>query len=443
MRSKFVSAVALTLSTLMATCSFAEDWPQWMGPQRDNVWRQSGLIENLDDAEVVWRQPIAWGYAGPAVADGTVFINDFVTDANVKVSNFQRRGFDGTERLTALDAATGEEKWTFEYPMTITASYPGGPRCTPVVEDGRVYSLGAEGFLACLNAEDGTKIWSVDLKEQYKVNSPLWGYAAHPLIYKDKLITLAGGEGTHAVALDTKTGEELWRTLSSEQQGYAPPTLIEHGGILQLILAKPDEVASVNPDTGDVYWSVPYQATNGSIIMSPVLFKDHLFVGGYSQKTMLLKLISAAEQNDGKPGATVEWQDKGRAGISPVNVQPIVTDGVMYGFDQNGQLYAVELPSGKRLWNTPEPVSKRPLGTGSGFIVRQAETDVYWIFTEAGDLTRCRLTKDGFEELSRTHLLDPTNSAFGRAVVWSQPAFAGQRVYVRNDKEIMAVDLGE
>ena len=113
----------------MTTSLFADDWPQWMGPKRDNVWRDEGILEAFPDdgPRVVWRVPVAGGYSGPAVADGRVYLTDYVTKENVKVDNFDRKQFSGTERVLCLDEATGKEIWKHEYPVRYRISYPAGP----------------------------------------------------------------------------------------------------------------------------------------------------------------------------------------------------------------------------------------------------------------------------------------------------------------------------
>ena len=113
----------------------------------------------------------------------------------------------------------------------------------------------------------------------------------------------------------------------------------------------------------------------------------------------------------------------------------------MYGFDQSGSLHAVDLPSGKRLWGTAQPLGKRPVQSGTAFIVKQA--DRFWMFTEKGDLVIAQLTRKGYEEVDRAKVLDPTNVAFGRDVVWAAPAFANRRVYLRNDAECVCIDLSK
>ena len=433
--SRAVALMAVTVS--FSSSAVGDDWPQWRGPQRDNVWRESDILESFPESgpRIVWRAKVAGGYAGPAVAMGRVFVTDFLKDVPSSGDNFERKALRGVERVLCFDQKTGKELWKHEYDVTYTISYPAGPRCTPLVHEGRVYTLGAEGRLFCFDAKSGDVKWSKDLKAEYDTGAPLWGYAAHPLIDGQKLITLAGGQGSQAVALNKNTGEEIWRTLDTPEigQGYVPPSIIEAAGTRQLILASPAELASVDLNTGKPYWSVPYTADNGGMIMTPVVAGEHLFLGGFNNRNLLVKLATD------EPGGETVWKDKARHGISPINVQPIVEGNVLYGCDQSGRLMASRLPDGERLWQTPQPIGDRPANSGTAFLIRQG--DRYFMFVETGDLVIGKLTPEGFEELDRAHLIEPTGAAFNRDVVWCSPAFASRRMYVRSDEECICVDL--
>jgi outer membrane protein assembly factor BamB len=427
-----IQLIYLMLATL--TVARADDWPQWMGPERDNVWRESGIIKRFPDGgpKVLWRSQVGSGYAGPAVAGGRVFLSDYVSSENVKVENFDRKQFTGTERVLCLEEATGEQIWQHDYPVRYTISYPSGPRCTPVVDDGRVYTLGAEGNLLCINIVTGYVDWSKDLKTEYNTKAPLWGYAAHPLIDGNRLLTLAGGKGSHIVALNKITGQEIWRSTTSPIQGYSPPTIIEHGGVRQLLLLRPEAVTAVDPEDGKEFWSLPYSASTGSIIMSPVIFGDYIYAAGFNNQSVLVRL--ATDQ----PGATEVWRGK-RNVICPVNVQPFLVDDVLYGFDQKGVLRALKLPTGERLWESVDVIGGRPKDSQTAFIVRHE--DHFWLFNELGELIIARLTPQAYIEIDRAKVIDQSNFAYGRDVVWSMPAFANRHVYIRNDNEIICVDL--
>ncbi len=428
--------VLLAALLLLVGTVHADDWPQWMGPQRDNVWHEQGILQKFPAGgpQILWSAPVAGGYSGPAVAGGRVVLTDYVTTQNVKVDNFSRGEFSGTERVLCHDQATGKLLWKHEYAVNYSISYPAGPRCTPLIQDGLVWTLGAEGNLFCFSLEDGAVIWAVDLKKQYGAKAPLWGYAAHPLIDGEHLLTLAGGEGSHIVALNRRTGVEVWRstTSGSQGQGYSPPTIIEHGGVRQLLLLRPDAVSSISPETGKEYWSLPYEASNGSIIMSPIVSGNFLYVAGYSNRSLMIELDA------NQPAAREVWRDKSQV-ICPVNVQPFLVGEVLYGFDQKGVLRALSLPGGERLWETSDAIGKRPAGSETAFIVRHE--DRFVMFNELGELLFARLTPEGYQEIDRAKVIEPSNFAFGREVVWSMPAFAGRCAFIRNDNQLICVNL--
>jgi hypothetical protein len=325
--------------------------------------------------------------------------------------------------------------WKHEYPVTYTIAYPAGPRCTPTVHGGRVYTLGAEGDLLCLEAASGKVVWSRDLKKDYATKAALWGWASHPLVDGDRLVCAVGTAAAHAAAFELATGAEIWRTGKAPEQGYVPPSIIEAAGVRQLLLGKPDGLYAVEPETGRLLWETPYDADNGSIIMTPVRVGDHLYLGGYQGKNLLVKLRADA------PGVEVVWRNRPKQGISAVNVQPFVADGLVYGFHESGELRAMRIPEGDFAWRGGGPLGERPRGSGTAFITRQG--DRYFLFAETGDLVIARLTPAGYEELSRCHLIEPTNVAFGRDVVWCPPAYANKAIVVRNDREVIRVSLAE
>jgi len=434
MLRKFLALSSVLLGVCVAS---ADDWPQWMGPKRDNTYRETGLVESFPEEglKVLWKVPVGGGYAGPAVAQGKVFCSEYKSEKDLGEGNFERKEADGVETVFALDQKTGKRVWEHSYPVRYTISYPAGPRCTPTVDGGMVYFLGAEGDLLACETASGKIVWQKNLRKDYATKAALWGYAGHPLIDGNKLITLAGGEGSHIVALDKTNGKEIWKSQSSEEQGYCPPTIITAAGVRQLILPGPRAVKALNPDTGERLWTTPYTADSGSIIMTPIVVDDYLFIAGYSNKNLLLKL------SKDKAGVEVIAKDKPKLFLSPVNVQPLEIDGTIYGFDQDGKLYAVEIPSGKRLWETSEPIGEKALGSGTAFLVKVGGK--IWFFNEAGELVIGEVSKEGYKQIDRTKIIEPTGRAFGRKVVWCMPAFADKTVYVRNDKELIAVSIAK
>jgi len=435
--------MSVALLAVAAVSVRGDDWPQWMGPKRDNVWRETGILEKFPAGgpKVLWKAPISGGYAGPAVANGKVYVGDYTSkDLTTELreeGNFDRKEVTGIERFLCFDEKTGEQIWKYEYPVKYGISYPSGPRCTPLVHEGKVYVLGAEGHLACLDATSGSKVWAKELKVEYKTKSGLWGYAAHPQIDGKKLITIAGGEGSHAIALDKDTGAEIWKSQTQQEglQGYSPPLLTEAGGVRQLIVAGSTALRGLDPETGKRLWTTPMTADNACVVMTPVRSGDLVFVGAYNAKNLLVKLLAD------KPDVEVLFKDKKDFAMSPVNTQPFLHEGVLYGYDDTGKMYGIELPSGKRLWESGGPVAAEPKASGTAFIVKNGERFLF--FADTGFLTFGKLTPTGYEEIDRAKVIEPTNGAWGRKVVWCAPAYANKHMYVRNDKELICLDLAK
>ena len=456
-----VTAGLFVLGGFRLPLAKADDWPQWMGPNRDGVWKETGIVETFPKGDPkkggggpnrVWKTPISAGYAGPAVASGKVYVTDRVLAKGAKnpddpFDNKQRIA--STERVLCLDATNGEEVWKHEYDCPYQISYPVGPRCTPTVHDGKVYTLGAMGDLYCLNATTGKVIWSKNFPKDYKARVPMWGYCGHPLVYKNLVICIVGGEGAVAVAFDKDTGEEKWKALNAKEPGYSTPTIIKAAGVDQLVIWHAQAINGLDPLNGKLHWTLGLEPMYGMSIMAPRQHGDRLFAAGIGGAGVVLKL-----EKD-KPAVSVVWQEapdknKGKdskeRGLYPVNMTPFIENGTIYGVDQPGMLRAVELETGKRLWFTHKPVIGREetedfkgSGAGTAFIVKNG--DRYFLFAETGDLIIAKLSPKGYEEISRAKLVEPTGSVFGRKVVWSHPAYANKCVFVRNDKEIACFSL--
>lgn len=416
----------------------ADDWPQWMGPTRDGEWRESGVIEALDPADprILWRSPIGWGYSGPAVVGDRVYALDYqVAEGEPANSPSARAALQGRERIVCLDVATGEQVWEFGYDRPYLLSYPKGPRCTPTVADGKVYSLGAEGDLYCLDATTGAPVWHKLLTEEYAVETPLWGFAAHPLVDGDVLYCVVGGPGSVAVAFNKETGEELWRALDADEPGYCPPKIVTAGGVRQLLIWSPLALNGLDPASGALLWDVKLEPGYAMSVAAPQLAGDLLYTSGIGDAAVVVKL--------GPPDApaTELWRGTPRNAVYCSNSTPLIADGVVYGADcRSGGLRAVDLATGDRLWESFQPTTgDGEAGHGTAFLVKNG--DRYFLFSETGDLVVARLSREGYEELSRTHVIEPTNEAFGRPVVWSHPAFANRKMFVRNDEEMVCVDL--
>ena len=430
---------ALVALLVLAVSARGDDWPQWLGPKRDSVWRETGILEKFPAGgpKVRWRAPVKAGYSGPAVAGGRVYHTDRVLAEGTKnppETSFTRpKGIPGTERVLCFNDADGKLLWQHEYDCPYTVGYPLGPRCTPVVAGGKVWTLGTEGHLFCLDAATGKVHWSKHFPKDYAAKTPVWGYAAHPLLDGSKLICLVGGEGSTVVAFDKDTGKELWKALSARDLGYCPPMIHERGGKRQLIIWHGEAVNGLDPETGKVYWTEPFETFQAMSISTPQLAGDYLFLTSTFGRSLMLKLKKDA------PGAEVAWKgDPKKTSFDSVFGSPFPEGDVFYGSNSEGELVCIRADTGERLWQTTAPTGKK-LRSADIFLVKNG--DRFFLWTEKGDLIIARLSPKGYQEISRAHLLDPTSTAFGRDVLWCHPAFANRSVYVRNDKELVCVSL--
>jgi outer membrane protein assembly factor BamB len=445
------------LILILSPATFADDWPQWLGPRRDGVWREPNLLTAFpkEGLTIKWRTPVAGGYAGPAVANGRVYLIDRVPAPYVQrpTNPFKRITQAGKERVLCFDEATGKPLWTHEYDCDYSMSYSVGPRTTPAVDGDLLYTLGGEGDLLCLKTADGSVVWQKRLTSE-ETPTPVWGFACHPLIDGDRVIVQSGGHDPahgHGVvtAFDKKTGEVRWSALSAKQPGYSAPMIYTSAGVRQLIIWDPESINSLDPETGKVYWTLPFGPANqGVTIMTPRLYHDaklgDLLVVATQYEGMTVYKLSPTE-----PAATVLWHragktDKKTDALHILISTPTLRDGHIFGIDAYGELRCLDLATGDRLWSTEAATNydAGPQKWSTAFLIPLGDTGPHFLIAnEHGDLILADLDATGYHETSRTHLLDPTNSDPGRPVLWCHPALANGCVFWRNDKEMVCAEM--
>lgn len=443
---KRVGRLLLMTMILSSAASWAraDDWPQWLGPRRDSVWRESGTLDRFPAGgpNVLWRSPIGAGYSGPAVVANRVYVTDRVIQEGAQNPGnpFVRASIPGVERVLCLNAADGSVVWKDQYPCPYTISYAAGPRATPAVADGKVYTVGAQGDLRCLDAQNGKLLWSAKLGAPDGSAAPMWGFAGSPLVDGNKLICMADGKDAVAIAFDKNDGRVLWKALHAKEPGYSSPIICQAGGVRQLIVWYPDALASLNPETGETYWREPFEIKVGLDIATPRCAGDLLLVSAFYDGSLMMRL------DHDKPAATKLWQRKGKNEqhsnvLQALMCTPFIRDGYVYGVSSYGQLRCVKADTGDPVWETFAATSgdAGPVRWSNAFLI--ANQDRFFIPNEHGELIIAKLRPKGYEELSRAHLIEPTNHDAQRAVVWSHPALANRCIYLRNDKEIACVSL--
>jgi len=414
---------------LLCTEVFAADWPQWRGPNRDGVWSEEGIVKDFGNGQppVLWRAPVSNGYSGPTVADGRVYVTDRLTSpAEV-------------ERVLCFDAATGKPIWSFSYGCNYEKiQYRDGPRAAPTINGGRVYTLGTMGHLLCFDAGKGDVLWSKDPKADYVANVPVWGIAAAPLVERDLVIVQVGGKGGAClIAFDKVSGKERWRALD-DRASYSAPIIIEQAGERVLVCWTGDSVAGLDPLTGKLHWQYPFKPARMVInIATPVFANGYLFVSSFYDGSLLLKADPdklAVEKIWERRGASESNTDSLHCCIST----PIIQGDYIYGVDSYGELRCLDLRTGDRVWESLDAV---PKARWSNIHLVRHE-DKVWMFNERGELIISTLSPEGFRQISRAKIIEPTDGQLDqRDVCWTHPAFAYKRLYVRNDRELICIDL--
>ncbi len=409
----------------------ADDWPQWRGPERDGVWRESGLVDKFAGPEVpiVWRAPIASGYSGPTVYQGRVYVTDRLVEPKQQ------------ERVHCFDAATGKPVWSHVYDCAYErVGYEAGPRASVSCDNGFAYALGTMGHLHCFEAATGKIVWQHDLDKEYKIQMPIWGISASPLVEGDLLIVQVGGENACLAAFDKRTGAERWKALD-DRASYAAPIIVEQAGKQVLVCMTGDNVVGLNPQTGAVYWTQPFPPQNMPIgISTPVVSGNRVFVTSFYDGSLMIGLDGA------KTEATTLWRRKGFSekktdALHSIIATPLFLGDYVYGVDSYGELRCLDAKDGERLWENTTAV---PTARWSN-IHMTVNGDRVWMFNERGDLIIARLSPKGYEEISRAKLLEPTTDQLRQrgGVCWSHPAYAGRHVFARNDKELVCGNLAK
>ena len=383
------------------------DWPQFLGPQR-NATSSAPIAWKGQAPAVLWKRPVGQGFSGPVVAGDKVLI-------------FHR--IDDKETLDCLDAATGKPLWSAGYATTYKDDFgfDEGPRSTPCVADGRVYTLGADGALNCWELAGGRNVFSIDIRRQLNAPKGFFGIACSPIVEGDAVILIAGAPAGHGVVAFHKiTGKLLWKATDHEAS-YASPIAVTIANQRHLLALTRNGLVSIDPSNGVVRFELPFRPRqHASVTAATPLFipPDQVFLSAsYETGAALLKI----EQN--KPRAVWTSDDS----LSSHYSTPVHYNGFVYGFhgrqEMGAELRCVELSTGKVRWR------QEGLGAGSLILAK----DELLILTEKGELIRALAVGKEFAPVARAQVLGFETRA--------HPALVNGLFYARDKQNLVCLDL--
>lgn len=383
------------------------DVPQFFGPARDGVIHNAHLDNDwaAHPPKQLWKQPVGLGWAAFAVAGGRAF-------------TLEQRGED--ELVTCYDVVTGALVWSHGHSKVRFVEWQGGdgPRSTPTIDNGRVYALGATGILDCLNAKDGSQVWTRNVLADDQLPNLMWGKSISPLVFDDKVVVTGGDKkGPCLFAYQRDTGAPLWKT-GDDQSSYASPTLVTLEGKRVILSSNGNTLTAHDPATGKVLLNHPWGLPKWPRAAQPTLVPgDRLFLSaGYGMGCLMLQIKAGA---DDQLTATELWSShKMKTQFNSVHIH----NGYLYGLD-DGALACMNLETGERLWKDGR------FGAGQSLLV----DDTILVQSERGDVVLVAAKPDGYHELGRVTALS--------SKTWNHPVLAGRYLLVRNDQEMMCFEL--
>ncbi len=380
------------------------DWPQWRGSHRDGVAGDFHLPRNWLDAElkVRWQVPLGEGYATPLVTRDRVF-------------TFGREL--GSEVVQAHELATGRVRWRVAYPARYEAKemagvHAAGPRATPVLHGGRLFTFGINEILNCLDASTGQVLWRCDTPRRYATEPPGYGASSSPMIVGRLLIVPAA---ERVIAMDWKSGSTVWRATADAF--YSSLIATDSAGRNQIVGFARYRLVGLRPLDGRVLWSRKYASTWGSNVVTPVVWKDRVVVSSPTQGTRSFRLF----ERDGRLAIEPVWQTKAmRAYLT----SPVVHADHVFGLDESGQLLCLDLATGRTAWAT---------GNFGEYGTLVLVGDQLLILSGDGELTSIEATPAGYRELGRRDV--------ARTPTWTHLVVAHGCMFVRDKKELRCFEL--
>ncbi|HEU4769546.1 MAG TPA: PQQ-binding-like beta-propeller repeat protein [Pyrinomonadaceae bacterium] len=395
-----------------AALAQSSDWTQWGGPQRNFKSDTTGLAATwpATGPRRLWQRELGEGYSAIAVERGMLF-------------TMYRKG--ENEVAVAIDAATGKTVWEYSYGAPFSPDYDmshgPGPHATPLVNGDMVLTSGATGKLHSLDKKNGKVLWSHDLLSEFRGTLRVNGYSCSPIAYKDKIVMMVGGPSSSLVAFNRKDGSVAWKKHDF-RNSTSSPIIINVDGQDQLVAFMYGEIVGVDPNNGNLLWSHPHAAEYGLNTSTPVWGSDNLLFmsSGYGGGSRVLKLSRAGD----KTNVEEVWANR----LMRIHFTNAIRVGDMiYGSSGDfgpAPFTAVDVKTGNVLWRHRSFPRASFLFADGRFI----------ILDEDGQLLLATATPEGLTVASKAQLL--ANQS------WTVPSLAGTRLYLRDRKNIVALDLG-
>lgn len=379
------------------------DWPQWRGPRQDGLSQETGLLASWPEEgpPELWRILLGAGFSAVSVVDGKAYT---------------MYGTETDEMVVCIDVADGSILWKTHSAESLENEYGNGPRATPTIDDGRVYTHGATGSLLCLGANTGDKIWGFNTLEKFGAKPLEFGMSASPVVIGDMLVIVVGApNGKSLVALHKITGEVLWTSLS-DLGGYSTPIHIDVDGTKQIVVLTGKSVVGVAADDGRELWRHPWETTLDANVATPIYQDGLLFISsGYGTGCALFRLSVTG----GVATAEELWDSKSMKNYFSTSV---LHNGYLYGFN-NTMLTCMAFDTGDVIWR------ERGFNKGS---VLLADGKLI-ILGERGTLALAEVSVEDYKEISRVGIFE------GKS--WTVPTVAGGKLFLRNEEELVCLNL--
>jgi outer membrane protein assembly factor BamB len=389
----------------------AADWPQFLGPHRDGATPEK-VAPWKDALKVAWHKPVGEGHGSPVVAGGKVFLQYKTAGKNEEV-------------VAVFDAKSGELVFEQSYPRgPFNSPFGVGPRSTPTVIGDRLFTLGVTGILGCYSVRDKKPVWQVDTLKEFGAKNLFFGVSTSPLVEGDEVVVNVGGKGASVVAFDAATGKTLWKT-GDDPASYSSPIVFGEGKDRQIVFLTGANLLSVSP-AGKEFWKVPFKDRLNESSTTPVKVGDKLIGASVTAGGIGLKLV----EKDSHPAAEELWRNKALTCYfsTPVPVDAdhvyVVTGEAKFPGGSVG-LHCAEVATGKIIWSKPK------VGEYHAALTRTGDGKVL-LLQDNGDLVLLEPSVKEYKELSRSKICGKT---------WAHPAVADGKLYIRDEKELICVEL--